>query len=162
MKPPLECPSFRDPVPEDFEANEIPFNFWEHVEGRPTLGHAPWDDYEPESSLRGSWYRFDDPPRADDGTWDPLALVALCDTMPGAVGERIGPEDRRRQWLPPSADLTVHVLGEARSDWVLAVNRARHAGDGYASADMELWDVEGSAPRIVAYATQTMLFSFPK
>ncbi len=162
VKPPLECPSFRDPVPEDFEANEIPFNFWEHVEGRPTLGHAPWDDYEPESSLRGSWYRFDDPPRADDGTWDPLALVALCDTMPGAVGERIGPEDRRRQWLPPSADLTVHVLGEARSDWVLAVNRARHAGDGYASADMELWDVEGSAPRIVAYATQTMLFSFPK
>jgi len=60
-------------------------------------------------------------------------------------------------------DVTVHVLGEARCDWVLAVNRARHAGDGYASADMELWDVDGGrSPRLVAYATQTMLFSFPK
>ena len=31
-------------------------------------------------------------PVNDDGEWDPLALVALCDTMPGAVGERMGPE----------------------------------------------------------------------
>lgn len=162
VQPPLECPSFRDPAPDDFEEDRVPFNFWEHVEGRPTLGHAPWEDYEPTSSLRASWYRFDDPPRADDGTWDPLALLALCDTMPGAVGERLGARDRRRRWLPPSADLTVHVLGEARSDWVLAVNRARHAGDGYASADMELWDVDDGAPRLVAYGTQTMVFSFAK
>ncbi len=162
VQPPLECPSFRDPAPDDWEEDRHPFKFWEQVEGRPTLGHAPWDDYEPTSSLRASWYRFDDPPRADDGTWDPLALVTLCDTMPGAVGERLGPEDRRLQWLPPSADLTVHVLAEARCDWVLAVNRARHAGDGYASADMELWDVDGAAPRLVAYGTQTMIFSFPK
>ena len=92
VQPPLECPSFRDPPPpEGFEEDHPWFNFWEHVEGRPTLGHAPWEDYEPTSSLRASWYRFDDPPRADDGTWDPLALVALCDTMPGAVGERLGP-----------------------------------------------------------------------
>jgi acyl-CoA thioesterase len=159
--PPLECPSFRDPNPEQFDEDHIWFNFWDHVEGRPTLGHAPWDDYEPTSSLCASWYRFDDPPRADDGTWDPLALVTLCDTMPGAVGERLGPAASERRWLPPSADLTVHVLDVARSDWVLGVNRARHAGAGYASADMELWDVDGAAPRLVAYATQTMVFSFP-
>ena len=162
VQPPHECPSLRDPPPDDFEPNRPPFNFWENVEARPTLGHPPWEDYEPTSSLRAYWYRFDDPPRADDGTWDPLALVALCDTMPGAVGERVGPDARRRQWLPPSADLTVHVLGEARSEWVLAVNRARHAGDGYASADMELWDVDDGAPRLVAYGTQTMIFSFPR
>lgn len=159
--PPLECPSFRDPGPERFE-DFVPFPFWQQVEGRPTLGHAPWDDYAPTSSLCASWYRFDDPPRADDGTWDPLALVALCDTMPGAVGERLGPEGRGRQWLPPSADLTVHVLDHARSDWVLGVNRARHAGDGYASADMELWDVDGDEPRLVAYGTQMMVFTFQK
>jgi acyl-CoA thioesterase len=162
VKPPLECPSFRDPAPEGFGEDHPWFNFWEQVEGRPTLGHAPWDDYEATSSLCASWYRFDDPPRADDGTWDPLALVTLCDTMPGAVGERLGPQERRRRWLPPSADLTVHVLGDARCDWVLGVNRARHAGDGYASADMELWDLDGGESRLVAYATQTMLFSFPK
>lgn len=158
---PLESRSFRDPPPPGYDDGE-PFNFWQYVEGRKALGHAPWDDYEATSSLRALWYRFDDPPRADDGTWDPLALVTLCDTMPGAVGERLGPDARQRRWLPPSADLTVHVLGEARSDWVLAVNRARHAGDGYASADMELWDVDGPAPRLVAYGTQTMIFSFPK
>ena len=45
---------------------------------------------------------------------------------------------------------------------MLAVNRARHAGDGYASADMELWDVDDGSPRLVAYATQTMVFSFVK
>jgi acyl-CoA thioesterase len=159
--PALECPSYRDPTPDDFEARE-PFPFWKHVEGRPTLGHPPWEDYEPTSSLRAQWYRFDDPPRSDDGTWDPLALVALCDTMPGAVGERLGPRGWAREWFPPSADLTVHVLGEARSDFVLAVNRARHAGDGYASADMELWDLDGESPRLVAYGTQMMLFSFVK
>jgi acyl-CoA thioesterase len=158
--PALECPSYRDPPPAGFEENHPWFNFWEHVEGRPTIGHPPWEDYEPTNSLRAQWYRFDDPPRADDGTWDPLALVALCDTMPGAVSERLGPRGQARQWLPPSADLTVHVLGEARADFVLAVNRARHAGDGYASADMELWDVDSGAPTLVAYGTQTMLFTF--
>ena len=163
VTPARECPSFRDPPPEGFEDDDHPwFNFWEHVEGRPTIGHPPWEEYEPASSLRAMWYRFDDPPRADDGTWDPLALVALCDTMPGAVGERLGPAAEGRRWLPPSADLTVHVLGEARSDWVLAVNRARHAGDGYASADMELWDVDSGPPRLVAYGTQTMVFTFLK
>jgi acyl-CoA thioesterase len=158
--PASECPSFRDPAPDEWEDQE-PFPFWEHVEGRPTLGHAPWDDYEPVSSLRANWYRFDDPPRADDGSWDPYAVVALCDTMPGAVGERLGPEDRRRRWLPPSVDFTVHVFAPARGEWLLGVNRARHAGDGYASADMEMWDVDGGEPRLVAYATQTMVFSFP-
>ena len=159
VKPPLECPSYRDENP-DRPEELLPFNFWEHVEGRPTIGHAPWEDYEPTTSLRAQWYRFDDPPRTDDGTWDPLALVALCDTMPGAVSERVGPSER--QWLPPSADFTVHVLGDARADWVLGVNRARHAGEGHASADMELWDLDGASPRLVAYATQTMIFSFPK
>ncbi len=155
---PADCPSFRDPRPPDFEQGPH-FNFWDHVEGRPALGHAPWDDYEPASSLRAAWYRFDDPPIADDGRWDPLALVTLCDTMPGAVSERLGPRTfAEDQWLPPSADLTVHVLGEAHSEWVLAVNRARRAADGYASCEMELWDMDAGS--LVAYATQVMFFTF--
>ena len=84
------------------------------------------------------WYRFEEPPFLDDGTLDPLALVVLADTMPGAVGEKVGPPDR--SWFAPSVDLTVHLLDHCRSPWVLAHNRARHAGDGYASADMALWD----------------------
>src|SRR4051812_48723582 len=70
--PPSECPSFRDEpegVPDDFELGE-PFPFWFHVEGKPVIGHPPWEEYEPTSSLIARYSRFDDPPRADDGAWD--------------------------------------------------------------------------------------------
>jgi acyl-CoA thioesterase len=160
---PGDCPSFRDPPP----AHATPFEpmpFWtQRVEGRPALGHAPWDDYEPDRAERAMWYRFDEPPFLDDGTLDPLALVVLADTMPGAVGERVGP--REHTWFAPSVDLTVHLLDECRSPWVLAHNRARHAGDGYASADMALWDcglAGDDEPRLVAYATQLFLFTFSR
>jgi acyl-CoA thioesterase len=157
---PDECPSFRDPPPVDVAFEPMPF--WERViEGRPVLGHAPWEDYEPERAERVSWYRFDDPPLLDDGTVDPLALVVVADVMPGAVSEMVGPQDR--PWFAPSVDLTVHVLDEARSPTLLGHNRARHAGDGYASADMALWDYGAdhrAEPRLVAYATQVFLFTF--
>ena len=116
------------------------------------------------SSSTGSlqfWYRFDDPPFLDDGTLDPLALVVVADTMPGAVGEKVSRQSQ--QWFAPSVDLTLHVLGECRSNWILGHNLARHAGDGYASADMALWDYgpDGTdEPRLVAYATQVFLFTF--
>jgi hypothetical protein len=60
-------------------------------------------------------------------------------------------------WYGPSADLTVHITGTARSDWLLMRNRARRAGDGYASLEIELWDPESG---LVAYGTQTMIFTF--
>jgi Acyl-CoA thioesterase C-terminal domain len=159
---PAECPSFRDPPPEDAGPFE-PMPFWDRmVEGRSALGHPPWEDYVPDRAERVYWYRFDEPPFLEDGTIDPLSLVVLADTMPGAVGEKVGPGNR--EWFAPSIDLTVHLLDECRSSWVLAHNCARHAGDGYASADMALWDcgAEGrEEPRLVAYATQLFLFRFP-
>lgn len=158
---PHECPSYRDPLPEGIEAFE-PMPFWDRmVEGRPVLGHAPWDDYVPDRAECASWYGLDDPPLLEDGSLDPFALVVLADTMPGAVGEKVGRKER--QWFAPSVDLTVHLLDECRSRWVLAHNRARYAGDGYASADMALWDYGPDCderPRLVAYATQLFLFSF--
>jgi acyl-CoA thioesterase len=158
---PLDCPSFRDPPPQDVPDFE-PMPFWaELVEGRAAIGHAPWDTYVPDRAERAMWYRFQDPPMLDDGRLDPLALIVLADTMPGAVGERIGPTDR--PWFAPSIDLTVHLLADCRSSWVFAHNRARLAGDGYASADMALWDYGddmAAPPRLVAYATQLFLFSF--
>lgn len=165
VPPPADCPSWRSPPPADWEEAEsfVPMPFWsERVESRTVLGHAPWDHYEPDRAETAMWYRFDDPPLGDDGVLDPLALVVLVDTMPGAVGERLGTR-RRRNWFAPSVDLTVHLLDECRSSWVLAHNRVRHAGDGYASADMALWDCgpEGTGqPRLVAYGTQLFVFSF--
>lgn len=160
---PSACRSWREELPPeaaDFEQSP----FWaERVEGRTVAGHAPWEDYVPESAEIVLWYRLDDPAWRDDGTMDPFALVVLADTMPGAVGERVGRSEGR--WFAPSVDLTVHLLAEWRSPWVLAHNRARYAGDGYASADMALWDCgEDGAdePRLVAYATQVFLFTFPE
>ena len=94
----------------------------------------------------------------DDGRLDPLAVVTMCDTMPGAVSERMGRRDHR--YFPPSCDLTVHLLDDAHTEWVLAVNRARYAAEGYASTEMEIWDETGK--HLVAYATQQMFFVFPE
>jgi acyl-CoA thioesterase len=155
---PQDCPSFRDPLPPeagDFQRRPT-LPFWESVDGRPALGHAPWHDYVPTSSDCAHWYRFDEPPMTPDGTLDPLALVALCDLMPSSVGERMGPG--QPNWIPPSADLTVHVLGEARSEWVLAHLRARRATEGYASLEAAMWDEAGA---LVAHATQVMFLTFP-
>lgn len=154
---PETCPSFRERRLDDAEVMHMPF--WDHLEGRPALGHAPWDDYQPDTSSRAAWYRFDESPMLDDGKLDPLALVTMCDTMPGAVTERMGPAARRVPWLPPSCDLTVHVLGETTSEWVLVHNRARWAGEGYASTEITLWDPDGA---LLAYGTQIMFFVFPE
>ncbi len=154
VPPPEECPSFRDPPPAGFE-RKYRFSWWDQVEGRAAIGHPPWETWVPATSDRASWCRFDDPPLVDGGRLDPLALVSLCDTMPGAVSEKIGPGVR--PWLPPSADLTVHLLGAAGPGWLLSHNRARWAGDGYASVEMSVWDRDNG---LVAYATQMMFFSF--
>jgi acyl-CoA thioesterase len=160
--PLADAPSFRSPPPDGVEPFP-PTPFWDvRLEGRGALGHAPWDDYVPERAEHATWYRLDDPPMDPDGRLEPLALVVCADTMPGAVAEMLGPE-HRNGWFGPSVDLTVHLLDECRSEWVLAHNRARHAGDGYASVDMALWDcgTDGTGtPRLVAYATQLCFFTF--
>jgi acyl-CoA thioesterase len=156
--PPEESNSFREPPPEIIEEFGPLRAYWaHHVEGRAAVGHAPWEDFEPTTSERAFWYRFDDHPHLEDGQLDPLALLTLCDTMPGSVGERMG--GGLPEWWAPSADLTVHLLGEHRAEWVLARTRAHHAGDGYASVQVELWDAE--AGTLSAYGTQMMLFTFP-
>jgi acyl-CoA thioesterase len=160
VAPPADCPSFRDPpAPEQADrfADRPPVAFWDQVEGRPALGYAPWDDYVPSTSECAFWYRFDEPPVRPDGTLDPLAVIALCDLMPSSVGQRMGPG--QPEWYPPSADLTVHLFDEARSDWLLAHLRARRATEGYASVEVSLWDPTG--PTLVAHAAQVMFLSFP-
>ena len=157
VDPPEACRSFRDPLPDGVTQSRVTESpFWTRVEGRPAVGHAPWERWLPTTSETIAWYRFDDPPVRPEGGLDPLALVTLCDTMPGSVGERMGGTDV--EWFGPSADLTVHVVGVASGEWLLARGRARHAGEGYASIELELWDGERQA--LVAYGTQQMYFQF--
>jgi acyl-CoA thioesterase len=149
--------SYRDPLPDDidftFDGPLLPF--WVDVlEARPASGRAPWEPFEEGPAEVSYWYRLDEPPLLADGSLDPVGFIVMCDTMPGAVSQKLGAES----WFGPSADLTVHVLGSARPGWFLAHNRARHAGDGYASVEMALW--EPGSRRLVAYATQMMFFAF--
>jgi acyl-CoA thioesterase len=161
--PPVDGPeglrSFRDPLPDgiEFEFDRPPMPFWEEVlECRPAMGRPPWEPFEDGPAECAYWYRLDDPPLLDDGSLDPLASVVLCDTMPGAVGQKLG--EHSGSWFGPSADFTIHLLGPARPGWLLAHNKARHAGDGYASLEMTLWDPADHT--LVAYATQMMFFAF--
>jgi len=152
---PADCPSFRDPPPPGVPAY-TPNPFWAtRVEGRAADGVAPWEVVEHRTAEQATWYRFDDTPWIDNGArLDPFAIVVLADTMPGAIGQRVGPTDR--PWFGPSVDLTVHMCADCHSPWVLGHNTARWAGDGYASVDMALWDHD----TLVAYATQTSFFTF--
>ena len=152
--PPERSVSFRD-IPASF-VRRVEFPYWNQVEGRIALGHPWWEQWQSSTSDRAYWYRFDDPPVVAGGVLDPAAVVTLCDTMPGAVGERMG--SGLPFFLPPSTDLTVHLFGDAGPGWLLAHNRARWSGDGYASVEMSLWDL---ARGLVAYATQVMYLVFP-
>lgn len=141
------------------DVEPMPGQFWEQVEGRLALGIGWWEPPEwwrPGPAERAHWYRFHETPRRDDGAVDPLALVALCDTMPGSVFQRMGPDVP--ECFVPSVDLTVHLFQDATSEWLLAHNHARYSGDGYASLENALWDPERG---LVAWATQLMFYSFP-
>jgi acyl-CoA thioesterase len=156
---PEELLGFRDPLPPDieFEFTRPPMPFWEQVvESRPAIGRRPWEPFEDGPAEMAYWYRLDDPPLLDDGRLDPVAAIVLCDTMPGAVGQKVDSGDA--QWFGPSADFTIHLLADASPGWLLAHNRARHAGDGYASVEMALWDPRERA--LVAHASQVMFFAF--
>lgn len=154
VAPPAECRSFREPPPPGVEWPG-PLPFWTRVEGRAALGHPPWEEHEPGASDVAAWLRFDDPPRFEDGSLDPLGVLTLADRMPGSVAERLGHDGD--PWFAPSADLTVHFFEPARSEWLLAHDRARWADDGWASAETTLWAEDGA---LIAYATQMMLFTY--
>ncbi len=156
---PLEGWGWRDPIPVDVDwAHQgDPAPFWSTiVEGRPSLARRPWEPVRPGPAESFDWYRFDQPPTLPDGTLDIATVLVLADSMPGALDPVV--EDIA--WFAPSADLTVHVFGTVRSEWTLAHARVIHATDGYASAVVDLWD--GETRRLVAHATQVMVFVMPK
>ena len=159
---PVGAPSFRDPLPEgvDFEWDRPPMPFWDEViESRPVIGRPPWEPHEDGPAEAAYWYRLDDPPVRADGTLDVAGPIVMCDTMPSSVGQKLGPDSG--QWFAPSVDYTLHVFGPASPGWLLAHHKARHAGDGYASVELALWDPSGGGPpRLVAYGTQVMFFAF--
>ncbi len=157
---PDECSSYRDPPPpESGLADEPMFPFWrEVIEGRPALGHAPWDPSPRGAAEVATWVRFEHFPGDEHGRFDPLALLVAADMMPSAVFEKRGTDEAG--WFAPSVDLTVHLADVPTGTWILNHNRAHYAGDGYASAEAALWDPSGrNGPTLLAWATQIMFFT---
>jgi acyl-CoA thioesterase len=160
VPPPEDCVSYRDPPPpESGFADEPTFPFWrEVIEGRPALGHAPWDPSPRGAAEVATWFRFEHPPLDEHDGFDPLALLVAADMMPSAVFEKVGTEET--DWFAPSVDLTVHLADLPTGAWILNHNRAHYAGGGYASAESALWDPRGrNGPTLLAWATQIMFFT---
>lgn len=154
--PPEEC---EEPSPPPATYKAWTANAFDHFRVRQVRSKAPWDtDWEaggPAEAAR--WIRYAETPRRQDGTVDPYALMVLADMMPMGVGQKLGPG--YPLFFGFSCDLTVHLLLDTTSDWFLQRIHCRHAGDGYASGEIEIWDVDR---RLVAYATQMMFLNFPK
>ena len=148
--PPECCPPRSEPPPGSWHVRA---SFFEQFEMRPVRMNAPWETgWEAGRAEAVRWMRYRVAPRLADGALDPLALVALSDTMPPAIGQRLGPD--RPAFYAPSIDHTVHPFATTRDEWLLIRSRCRRAGEGYASAECEIWSRDG---RLLLYATQLML-----
>lgn len=102
------------------------------------------------------WMRYRTRPHLTDGRIDPLVLIPLADTMPAVIGQYEGPG--YRFFHAPSVDLSMRFFADTGDEWCLAHAVAHWAGDGYASAEITLWD---ESRRLVAHAVQMMLIRFP-
>lgn len=141
---PLDEGSRRDP--------HLRFRFHTQVEYRIAEGegfHRPEFVAGPARFAR--WVRYRTPQRDATGHYDRLAHPPLIDTMPAALHRAIGPGDYR--FMAPSLDLTTYVVDDTTREWVLISVTARRAKDGWAIADVDVWDDEG---RYLAHGSQGM------
>lgn len=131
--------------------------FFQRLEARRAAGNDLWSkDWTSGDAHHARWVRFLEPPLRSSGELDPLALIALADTMPPAVVQYLGPGFE--PFIAPSLDLTVHLVQSTRRPWLLCSAHARIAFRGYASAEIEIWDDEQN---LLAFGTQVMLFRKP-
>lgn len=147
------------PLPADPPAGMPVFRarFFENIETRRVrMFHSFERGWEGGRAEAIRWVRYRNPPRLPDGRIDPLSLIGLADTMPSAVGQYLGPGSPF--FHAPSVDLNMHFFADTEHDWVLIRSLAHWAGDGYASAQVMLWD---AGRRLLAFATQVMLLRFP-
>lgn len=131
--------------------------FFDRLDVRRVRSFASFEtDWEGGRAEVIRWFRFVETPRLADGRLDPLALVALADTMPPAVAQHHGPGFPL--FHAPSVDLTMRLLGDTDGEWVLSHVVGHWAGDGYASAEVFLYD---ERRHFLASGAQLMLIRFP-
>lgn len=131
--------------------------FFENLDVRRVRSFASFEtDWEGGRAEVIRWFRFKETPRLADGRLDPLALVALADTMPPAIAQHHGPGFPL--FHAPSVDLTMRFHTDTDDAWVLGHVVGHWAGDGYASTEVFLYDERRS---LLASGAQLMLIRFP-
>ena len=130
-----------------------PIAFHRQIDWRPAVGQSPASrDWRPGPARYAAWMRFRRAPRRPDGTLDPVALAVPGDSLGGAVWQRLGPfGPDNPPFLVLSLEITLHVLADTDSSWILQHVRCHHARDGYAVGTTELWD---ERRRLVGLAIQ--------
>jgi acyl-CoA thioesterase len=127
--------------------------FFANFDTRIALGRPWWTQaWKPGDPPIVRWFRYLRPQRLPDGHLDPLALPPICDTMPPALTQRLGPS--REPFFAPSLDLTIHFLEDTTSQWLMTHVHTRRARAGFATGEVEVWDDAG---RLVALAIQMMM-----
>lgn len=155
VRPPEQCQSWDQAKPADFVIEGPPPPFWTQVvESRLAVGRWDWEPPLGGLAEDVSWFRFHDEPITANGFLHRAATAVLADSMPGALASKVA----EYNWFSPSVDLTIHLTGQLTPGWVLAHGRVSWAGDGYASASVDLWDPRTKT--LAARATQVMLFTF--
>lgn len=127
--------------------------FFEQVDTRLALGQPWWsDDWHAGPARLARWFRYKIPTTRGDGSFDPLALPPIADTMPPALIQKLGPH--HQPFFAPSLDLTVHFLEDTPAQWLLTDAHVSRARGGFAHGEVQIWDERGA---LVAVATQMMM-----
>jgi acyl-CoA thioesterase len=141
-----------DCVPRSVEVDspfsKIPYH--RQNEFRPAFGVGRLGDVLPPSEPRtASWFRFKSSPFDDTGRWEPALLAAPGDILGPAAHAGVGTQ--AGFFLVISLQISMHFVGDARTEWLLQHTRAHLAAEGYCSGTAELWDQDRN---LVAIATQ--------
>ncbi|MFO0614362.1 MAG: thioesterase family protein [Polyangiaceae bacterium] len=152
VSPPLECPVVGS---RRADLDKQPFRsrptFFRQVDVTQAIG-SPFDgEWSAGPAHVGFWHRYRVPQRLADGTFDPLALPPIADTLPGSLVRKVGPDHPR--FIAPSLDLTVFFLAPTTSEWILVESFCERSREGWANCSGNLWDERG---QLVARVAQTM------
>lgn len=158
VKRPLECPVVGSRRA-DLDAHPLRkrATFYRQVDVTQAIGEPFEGDWSQGPAHIAFWHRYRVPQRRVDGTFDPMALPPIADTLPGSLVRKVGPG--HPPFIAPSLDLTVFFLAPTRGEWILVESFCERSREGWANCSGNLWDEEG---QLVARVAQTMTLRWMK